>query len=120
MRVDLVGDALKMALAHRGSGQGLLRHGDQGVQDASKDYMHLLKSHHIQASMSGKRDCWDNAVMESFWATPKTELVGHERYATREQARASVIEYIEVFYNRQKLHSSLGYNIPETFEAGLN
>jgi putative transposase len=97
MRVDLVSDALKMALAHRGSGEGLLHHSDQGVQYASEAYMHLLGLHHIQASMSGKGDCWDNAVMESFWATLKTELVNHEHYATREQARASIFEYIEVF-----------------------
>ena len=70
--------------------------------------------------MSGKGDCWDNAVMESFWGTLKTELVHHERYRTREQARASIFEYVEVFYNRVSLHSSLGYLSPEQFEAGLN
>jgi len=70
--------------------------------------------------MSGKGDCWDNAVMESFWGTLKTELVHHERYRTREQTRASIFEYVEVFYNRQRLHSSLGYLSPEQFEAGLN
>jgi transposase InsO family protein len=70
--------------------------------------------------MSGKGDCWDNAVMESFWGTLKTELVHHERYETREQARASIFEYVEVFYNRVRLHSSLGYLSPEQFEAGLN
>jgi transposase InsO family protein len=70
--------------------------------------------------MSGKGDCWDNAVMESFWATLKTELVNHERYRTREQARASIFEFIEVFYNRKRLHSSLGYLSPEQLEAGLN
>ena len=70
--------------------------------------------------MSGKGDCWDNAAMESFWATLKTELVNHEHYATHEQARASIFEYIEVFYNRKRLHSSLGYVSPEAFEASLN
>ena len=70
--------------------------------------------------MSGKGDCWDNAVMESFWGTLKTELVHHERYRTREQTRASIFEYVEVFYNRVSLHSSLGYLSPEQFEAGLN
>ncbi len=70
--------------------------------------------------MSGKGDCWDNAVMESFWATLKTELVHHEHYATRQEARKSIFEYIEVFYNRKRLHSSLGYVSPETFEASRN
>ena len=70
--------------------------------------------------MSAKGDCWDNACAESFWATLKTELVHHERYATREQAQRSIFEYIEVFYNRKRLHSSLGYMSPEAFEAGLN
>ena len=70
--------------------------------------------------MSGKGDCWDNAVMESFWGTLKAELVDHERYATREEARASIFEYVEVFYNRHRLHSSLGYVSPDKFEASLN
>jgi putative transposase len=120
MRVELVSDALTMAIARRRPDQGLLHHSDRGVQYASEDYMHLLQSHNIEASMSGRGDCWDNAVMESFWSTLKTELVNHERYATREQARASIFEYIEVFYNRKRLHSSLGYVSPETFEASLN
>ena len=120
MRVELVSDALTMAIARRCPDQGLLHHSDRGVQYASEDYLHLLQSHKMEMSMSGKGDCWDNAVMESFWSTLKTELVNHERYATREQARASIFEYIEVFYNRQRLHSSLGYVSPETFEASLN
>jgi putative transposase len=120
MRVNLVSDALTMAIARRRPDQGLLHHSDRGVQYASEDYMHLLQSHKMESSMSGKGDCWDNAMMESFWSTLKTELVNHERYATREQARASIFEYIEVFYNRKRLHSSLGYVSPETFEASLN
>ncbi len=120
MRVELVTDALTMALARRAPGKGLLHHSDRGTQYASEDYLHLLQSHQLQASMSGRGDCWDNAVMESFWATLKSEAVNHERYATREQARASIFEYIEVFYNRKRLHSSLGYVSPETFEASLN
>ena len=120
MRTDLVSDALSMALARRSPGEGLLHHSDRGVQYASEDYQHLLQSHGIECSMSGKGDCWDNAVMESFWGTLKTELVNHERYETRDQARASIFEYIEVFYNRVRLHSSLGYLSPEHFEAGLN
>ena len=120
MRTELVSDALAMALARRRPGEGLLHHSDRGVQYASEDYRRLLQSHGIECSMSGKGDCWDNAVMESFWGTLKTELVNHERYETRGQARASIFEYIEVFYNRQRLHSSLGYLSPEQFEAGLN
>ena len=120
MRVELVSDALQMAIARRCPPEGLLHHSDRGVQYASEDYMHLIQSHNIQASMSGKGDCWDNAVMESFWSTLKTELVNHEHYATHEQARASIFEYIEVFYNRKRIHSSLGYVSPETFEASLN
>ncbi len=120
MRVELVTDALSMAIARRCPGEQLLHHSDRGVQYASADYLHLLQSHQLQASMSGRGDCWDNAVMESFWATLKNEVVNDERYATREQARASLFEYIEVFYNRKRLHSSLGYVSPETFEASLN
>jgi transposase InsO family protein len=120
MGAGLVGDALRMAIAGRDPGDGLLHHSDRGAQYASEDYRHLLASNGMVASMSGKGECWDNAAMESFWATLKTELVNHERYATREQARASIFEYIEVFYNRKRLHSSLGYVSPEAFEAGLN
>jgi len=120
MRTGLVSDALKMAVARRRPGEGLLHHSDRGSQYASDDYRHLLQSHGIDCSMSGKGDCWDNAVMESFFGTLKTELVNHEHYETREQARASIFEYIEVFYNRRRLHSSLGYVSPEQFEAGLN
>ena len=120
MKTELASDALKMAVTHRCPGDGLLHHSDRGVQYASDDYQHLLESHGMEVSMSGKGDCWDNACAESFWATLKTELVHHEKYATREQARQSIFEYIEVFYNRRRLHSSLGYQSPETFEAGLN
>jgi putative transposase len=117
METSLASDALLMALLQRDHPQGLLHHSDRGVQYASEDYQHLLQSQGIIASMSGKGDCWDNALMESFWATLKTELVNQTRYATRSQARAAVFEYIEVFYNRKRLHSSLGYVSPETFEA---
>lgn len=120
MRTDLVADALRMAIARRRPGPGLLHHSDRGVQYASDDYQALLAERGIVCSMSGKGDCWDNAVMESFWGTLKTELVNHERYETREQARASVFEYVEVFYNRHRLHSSLGYVSPERFERSLN
>lgn len=120
METDLVSDALKMAIARRRPEPGLLHHSDRGVQYASDDYLHILQLHGMEVSMSHKGDCWDNACAESFWATLKNELVSNEQYATREQARASIFEYIEVFYNRQRLHSSLGYQSPEAFEAGLN
>jgi putative transposase len=118
MESDLVSDALKMALLQRRpSAQDLVHHSDRGVQYASEDYQHLLNTHGIEASMSGRGDCYDNAMMESFWATLKTELVHQEQFTTHEQARGSIFEYIEVFYNRRRLHSSLGYVSPETFEA---
>jgi putative transposase len=120
LRAELPGNALSMAVARRCPEAGLLHHSDRGVQYACDDYQQMLKSHGMELSMSGKGDCWDNAVMESFWSTLKNELVNHERYETREQARQSIFEYIEVFYNRQRLHSSIGYQSPEAFEAGLN
>ena len=120
METTLVSDALRMAIARRSPGGELLHHSDRGCQYASDDYMHLLRTHGMEASMSGVGQCWDNAAMESFWATLKTEMVHHGRYQTREQARASIFEYIEVFYNRKRIHSSLGYVSPEQFEASLN
>lgn len=119
LQSDLASDALKMALARRrpNGGKDLLHHSDRGVQYASDDYQHLLKRHGIDASMSRRGDCYDNAMMESFWATLKTELVHQQKYSTQEQARRSIFEYIEMFYNRKRLHSSLGYVSPESFEA---
>ena len=98
----------------------MLHHSDRGVQYASDDYQKILVENEIKCSMSGKGDCYDNAAMESFFATLKTELVHEENYATHDQARASIFEYIEVFYNRNRRHSSLGYLSPEAFEAGHN
>ena len=120
LKTDLVHDALTMAIARRGPHPGLLHHSDRGVQYASEAYRHLLDLHGMESSMSAKGDCWDNACAESFWATLKKELIHHQQYATREEARQSIFEYIEVFYNRQRLHSSLGYKSPEAFEASLN
>jgi putative transposase len=117
MESELVIDALRMALHNRRPGEGLLHHSDRGVQYASDDYQHLLATHDITVSMSGRGDCWDNAMMESFWATLKTELIHLQRYTTRSEAKQSIFEYIEVFYNRKRLHSSLGYVSPESFEA---
>ena len=120
IEASLVSDALAMAIDRRNPGRGLLHHSDRGVQYACDDYRKVLDQAGMELSMSGKGDCWDNAVMESFWSTLKTELVHHEHYATREAARLSIFEYIEVFYNRKRLHSVLGYRSPEAFEAGLN
>jgi putative transposase len=120
MESSLVKEALTMAIVHRQPKAGLLHHSDRGVQYASDDYQHLLQIHGMVTSMSARGDCWDNACAESFWATLKTELVNHQQYATREQARQSIFQYIEVFYNRKRLHSALGYLSPEAFGAGLN
>ncbi len=90
LQTDLVSDALGMALQQRRPAQGLLHHRDRGVQYASEDYQQLLARHHMEVSMSRKGNCWDNAAMESFWATLKTELVHQERYQTRAQAHASI------------------------------
>jgi putative transposase len=117
METELVSNALQMALQRRQPPQGLLHHSDRGVQYASDSYQQLLADNDIQVSMSGKGDCWDNAAMESFWATLKTELVHQHDYPTHEKARASIFEYIEAFYNRKRLHSSLDYVSPEMFEA---
>ena len=118
METDLVAGALKMALQQRQpAGEKLLHHSDRGVQYASDDYQQILAGHGITVSMSGRGNCYDNAMMESLWATLKTELIHQQNYATREQAKQSIFEYIEVFYNRKRLHSSLGYQSPESFEA---
>ena len=117
MPADLVARALQMALLHRRPEGDLVHHSDRGVQYASDAYQQLLIEHGITVSMSGRGDCYDNAMMESFWATLKTELIHQEHYVTREQARRSIFEYIEVFYNRKRLHSSLGYLSPESFET---
>ena len=109
---DRVPPDLDLAIARWAKG-----HADGGT---IPDYRKLLADAGMDMSMSHKGDCWDNAVMESFWSTLKTEEVHHRHYATRDQARASIFEYIEVFYNRKRLHSALGYQSPEAFEAGLN
>ena len=117
-RIDsrLAVDALEMAVQRELPGEGLVAHSDRGVQYASAHYQTLLRKHGLTCSMSRKGNCWDNAPMESFFATLKKELVHHERYRTREEARRSLFEYIEVFYNRVRRHSSLGYLSPLQFE----
>ena len=120
MTRQLVRDALMMALWKRGKVKGLLLHSDRGTQYASEDYQRLLKSNGITCSMSRKGNCYDNAAMESFFGTLKQELVHHERYASREQAKASIFEYIEVFYNQQRKHSAINYLAPMVFEQQMN
>lgn len=117
LRSELTCDALRMALEHRKPRGELLHHSDRGVQYASEAYRHLLVEHAIEPSMSRTGNCWDNAVTESFFSTAKRELTHHESYATREEARQSLFEYIEVFYNRQRLHSTLGYRSPVEYEV---
>jgi putative transposase len=116
MRTELVNDALLMAIWKRKPKKGLLWHTDRGSQYASDSHQKLLKQHGIQQSMSRKANCWDNAVSESFFHSLKTECVNHQRYQTRKAAKASIFDYIEVFYNRQRLHSSNGYLSPVAFE----
>jgi putative transposase len=120
LAAPLVCQALKMALVHRRPTEPLLHHSDRGVQYACDDYQALLSEHGIQPSMSRTGNCYDNAVMESFFGTLKTELVHHENYPTREAARRSLFEYIEVFYNRRRRHSALGYVSPQEYEVTLN
>ena len=116
MESRLVVDALEMAVKRRLPGEGLLAHSDRGSQYASEHYQLLLGNYGIECSMSGVGQCWDNAPAESFFATLKKELVHDEDYQTRQEARASIFEYIEVFYNNQRLHSSLGYVTPAAYE----
>lgn len=120
LRAELVCQALSMALLHRQPPAGLLHHSDRGVQYACDEYQALLARHGLQCSMSRTGNCYDNAVMESFFGTLKTELIYHENYATRTEAHTSLFEYIEVFYNRQRLHSTLGYVTPAQFEESLS
>lgn len=108
-----------MAIIRRCPKESLLHHSDRGSQCCGEEYQRTLKINGIQCSMSRKGDCWDNAVMESFFATLKKELIHRQKYETRASARHSIFEYMEVFYNRKRLHSSLGYQSPEMFEQAV-
>jgi transposase InsO family protein len=123
-RIDtaLVLAAWNMAVCHRQPPRGLIFHSDRGVQYASQEYRKALKTMKASASMARKGNCYDNAVMEAFWSTLKLELIyRRERpFADLAQARAVLFEYIEVFYNRQRLHSALGYQSPAAFELSRN
>ena len=105
-----------MAVGRRRPGPGLIHHSDRGSQYACGDYQRALNSHGMICSMSRKGDCWDNSPMESWFHTLKNELVNHRDYKTRMQAKADIFEYIEVFYNRGRKHSALGYMTPAQYE----
>lgn len=113
---ELVVEAFRKAIGQRNPVSGLIHHSDQGSQYASTEYQRLLKEYGIMPSMSRKGNCYDNAYVESFFHTLKTELIYDERYRTRQEAMLSVFEYIEVFYNRKRRHSALGYKSPAEFE----
>lgn len=117
METPLVMNALNMAVAVRKPEPGLLHHSDRGSQYASHDYRALLGEYKMQASMSRKGNCYDNAVMESFFGTIKSELIRRRRYRTKAEARIDIFRYLETFYNRMRLHSTLGYLSPDDFEA---
>jgi putative transposase len=115
MTKALVMQALFRACATKRPGKGLIHHSDRGSQYCAHDYQKLLKQFGMIPSMSRKGNCWDNAPMESFWGTLKTELVHHRRFATRDQARQEITEYIEIFYNRMRRQARLGFLSPAAF-----
>ncbi len=117
MRTELVADALRMAVAARRPGPGLIFHSDRGTQYTSTEFTGLLAQHQMTQSLSRPRQCWDNAVAESFFSSLKEELIHRQSWATRAQARRAIVDYIEVFFNRRRLHSSLGYLSPAEYEA---
>jgi transposase InsO family protein len=112
--------ALMMALRQRQPRPGLVHHSDRGVQYASAAYRSALADHGLIASMSRKGNCYDNAAMEAFWSSLKNELVHRRRFATREDARTAIFDYVESFYNRSRRHSSLGYQSPLDYESSLS
>ena len=115
--MELAEQALTMALANRTPRAGLLHHSDRGSQYAATRYQQVLTTHGMIPSMSRKGNCWDNACVESFFGTLKRELTYHRQYRTRDVATQDIFEYIEVFYNRRRRHSTLGYYSPAEFEA---
>lgn len=119
MERSLVVSALEMALGARRPPPGLLHHSDRGSQYASGDYQEFLRQAGCTCSMSRRGNCWDNAPVESFFSTLKIELVHERRFETRQRARAEIFEFIEVWYNRQRLHSSLGYLSPADYEEKM-
>ena len=120
MPTALVARAFQRAVAQRRPPAGLLHHCDRGSQYASDAYRQLLHVHGVESSMSRQGNCYDNAAMESFWATLKTELIDGRLFNSRAQARREIFSFIEVFYNRKRLHGALGYQTPVEYEANLN
>ena len=116
---ELVQDALTMAIWRRGKVNNIIVHSDQGSTYASKRYQQQLIANNLHCSMSRKGECWDNAVAESFFGSLKNEHVHHEDYRTRAEARQSIFEYIEVFYNRQRRHAFLNYMTPVEYEEKM-
>ncbi|WP_425607652.1 IS3 family transposase [Candidatus Chlorohelix allophototropha] len=112
----LVERALVMALERRKPGKGLLHHTDRGSQYTSRGYQGLLEQYGIETNMSRKGDCWDNALMESFFGTLKVECTDRYKFESRREAKTVIFEYMEVFYNRKRLHSALGFMTPVGFE----
>lgn len=113
---QLVCSALNMAIEHRQPKPGLLHHSDQGITYTSAQYRELLKKHEMKTSMSRKGNCHDNAVAESFFANLKNELIYHQDFKTRSEARSAIFDYIELFYNRKRLHQTLNYQTPDEYE----
>jgi len=120
MKAELVNNALLMAIWRRKPKRGLLWHTDRGSQYASDSHRQILKEHGIVQSMSRKGNCWDNAVSESFFHTLKTELTHHIKFKSKEEAKQAIFEYIEVFYNRVRMHSANDYLSPVEFEQAHN
>ena len=116
LKTDLVLQALMMALVRRKPPEGMIFHSDRGSQYCSHAFRRRLKRYRLRQSMSRKGDCWDNAPAESFFKTLKSELCGHQAFQSRRAARVAIFEYIEVFYNRVRLHSTLGYMTPSEYE----
>lgn len=117
MRTELVADAVRMAIAARHPAPGLILHSDRGTQYTSKELAALLAEHGIVQSFSRPRQCWDNAVAEAWFSTLKEELIHRRSWPTRASVRSAIVDYVEVFYNRRRLHSSLGYLSPADYEA---
>lgn len=116
MTTSLVTNALAMAVERRGRAKGLVHHSDRGSQYASEAYQRMLAVNGITGSMSRRGNCYDNAAMESFFHTLKVECVFEQRYESRREAKADIFDWIEMFYNRQRRHSTLGYISPVEFE----
>lgn len=114
---ELVNEALMMAVEQRRPKPGLIHHSDQGILYSSGSYLALLKKYGMLRSMSGKGNCYDNAVAESFFSSLKNEIIHHRDYQTRDEARAEIFEYIEMFYNRKRLHQSLNYQTPMQYKS---